>query len=339
MSKRHWNEIDVLYAVGVLLVILGHSHSSDWSTFKNTSLEHIILFIYTFHMALFFAIAGFLFHNSGSLQSACYLNWLQNKALRLLVPYVFWTIVAIVPKYYVEHHGLNGLNWSCLQNAIFYPRNNVWGHFWFLPVLFLCYAIFGLIHAFFSKKYLTELIVIESIASLALYIFPLKTNLLGLADWTQLAFFFVIGIVANMLMTSTEGKKQSRKKSFVYIRIFSCFLPFAAALLLYQVKPGHWTINLFIALLMLSFCWLIATSLTPNAVIRFLSSHNYTLFMFSWFFQSLVMILCDKLHCNYLVTSTMMFASGIAGPMCVILVYEHLRFMHSYPMRLILGYR
>lgn len=64
-KARRWNEVDFLYTIGIVLVLIGHSHSSDWSQFENTVLLNVIRFIYTFHMPLFFFIAGFLFQNSG----------------------------------------------------------------------------------------------------------------------------------------------------------------------------------------------------------------------------------------------------------------------------------
>ena len=53
-KKKHYTEIDHLYTIGVVLVILGHSHSSDWDTFSGTILETALEFLYTFHMPLFF---------------------------------------------------------------------------------------------------------------------------------------------------------------------------------------------------------------------------------------------------------------------------------------------
>lgn len=38
-EKRHWKEIDALYAIGIILVIIGHSHSSDWSKFVGMPLD------------------------------------------------------------------------------------------------------------------------------------------------------------------------------------------------------------------------------------------------------------------------------------------------------------
>lgn len=142
MSTRRWPEIDNLYALGTVLVVFGHSHSSDWSSFSGTILESAISFIYTFHMPLFFFIAGFLFMNSCSLERIGYGQWIKQKAQRLLIPYVVLSAVALVPKYYVENQTFAGFA-NYLIKAIFVPRIGVWGHFWFLPVLMLIYLLFG----------------------------------------------------------------------------------------------------------------------------------------------------------------------------------------------------
>ena len=54
-------QINGMYFLGTLLVILGHSHTSDWSAFSGTFFESLIVFIYHFHMPAFFFVAGFLF--------------------------------------------------------------------------------------------------------------------------------------------------------------------------------------------------------------------------------------------------------------------------------------
>lgn len=71
-SVKRCSYIDNLYTIGTVLVLVGHSHSSDWSTFSGTIFEKIVIFIYTFHMPLFFFIAGFLFVNSHSWEKVGY---------------------------------------------------------------------------------------------------------------------------------------------------------------------------------------------------------------------------------------------------------------------------
>lgn len=59
MSKRNLGFINYAYAIGAILVVLGHSTptgSSDMPLF----IDNIRTFIYCFHMPLFFFIAGFI---------------------------------------------------------------------------------------------------------------------------------------------------------------------------------------------------------------------------------------------------------------------------------------
>ena len=105
MNPKRYYEIDILYAIGTLLVVLGHSHSSDWTKFQGTILVGIINVIYAFHMPLYFFIAGFLFWNSNKLFKIGYGKWIKEKAVKLLTPYIVLTVFGGIPKYYVENGG------------------------------------------------------------------------------------------------------------------------------------------------------------------------------------------------------------------------------------------
>lgn len=59
MIKQRDKKIDVLYTIGIVFVLIGPSHPSDWTLFESTFFKEVIIFIYTFHMALFFFIAGY----------------------------------------------------------------------------------------------------------------------------------------------------------------------------------------------------------------------------------------------------------------------------------------
>lgn len=193
-KTRHWNEIDVLYTVGIVLVLVGHSHSSDWSQFENTVLVRVIRFIYTFHMPLFFFISGFLFQNSRRVEIDGLGKWIKDKFIRLLVPYFFWSLIAIVPKYYLENRSIAGLGHAVIDLAI-NPRAGVWGHFWFLPVLFLTYAIFGVAKVLIRNE---KCSVYGGFAvSVIYYILPVTTGVLGLADLRSSLVFFSVGMIVN----------------------------------------------------------------------------------------------------------------------------------------------
>ena len=141
MTKR-LKEIDFLYALGTILVIFGHSHSSDWSRIAGTPYEYVNNFIYTFHMPLFFFVSGFLLMNSGKIMRIGYGKWLREKALKIFVPYCFLTAIFLFPKMRMDTG--KWIDLSYIVKAFLQPRSNVWGHLWFLPVLFFCFVIFGL---------------------------------------------------------------------------------------------------------------------------------------------------------------------------------------------------
>ena len=150
MMKQRDCRIDALYTIGIFLVLIGHSHPSDWSLFENTLYVDVIAFIYTFHMALFFFIAGYLLENSESINKIRNKKWIMDKAIRLLTPYIVLSVIALFPKYYFEFHLIP--NMQVVLLAILKPRVGVWGHFWFIPVLFMCYALFGLWKQFTTIK-------------------------------------------------------------------------------------------------------------------------------------------------------------------------------------------
>ena len=139
------NEIALLYTIGVLLTILGHSHSNDWTSFPSQPIK----FIYSFHMPLFFCISGYLFTKSRSLERYGYLKWISNKSKRLLIPYFVISSVSFIPKTLLENGSFNDISFNALFKSFFAPRFNVWVHFWFLPVIFIFYFVFGLWRSFF----------------------------------------------------------------------------------------------------------------------------------------------------------------------------------------------
>ena len=149
-EKKRYIEINALYTIGIILVLVGHSHSSDRS-YAGTVLESIIAFIYTFHMPLFFAIAGFLFINSESFEQKGFLKWVGNKAIRLLIPYAFWSLIGLVPKYYFENKGFEGLTVEYILKSFFIPRLSIWGIFGF----FLYYSSF-ILFLVFGNFYITR---------------------------------------------------------------------------------------------------------------------------------------------------------------------------------------
>lgn len=196
-SQKRYSQIDILYTIGIFCVVLGHSHPSDWSAFRGTLFESIIVFIYTFHMPLFFFIAGFLFMNSHALERDGYKNWIKNKAVKLLVPYIVLSLIVLLPKYYVEYHAWITVN--SLIEAIFIPRKGVWGHFWFIPILLLCYAVFGMWKMYVNKNNEFFMLCVATAVSLVVYFLPFTTLWFGISDLKEACIFFCMGMILRCL--------------------------------------------------------------------------------------------------------------------------------------------
>lgn len=78
-KKSRLTALDSLRGFGILLVVLGHTSQTN----------DLVSWIFSFHMPLFFIISGMLFHERQFLDS------FKRKAVRLLVPYVFFGTVTL----------------------------------------------------------------------------------------------------------------------------------------------------------------------------------------------------------------------------------------------------
>lgn len=342
--KLRLREIDMLYALGTLLVILGHSHPNDWSTFPGKWIE----FIYTFHMPLFFLIAGYLFAYSDSMSRLGYFKWLKEKALRLLTPYVVLTLVTFVPKYALENGGISGLSISYLLTSFIEPRNGVWGYFWFLPVLFVYYAAFGVFRLIDDWYGLTSHnrhlnIVSESLGLfigllLTANIIRIKSDFLGIKDICEFAVYFGVGYLLCKKLSDKDFKIPN------FVRIIAVVLFTAggvASFIWFDSRYSFMKFDFITTFLMLAACWelgqLLKYAVVPCA--DFIAHNVFTYYIYSWPAQAVVERLCSHFSTPWYITTPAMFAVGVIFPTAVIFIYRKCTFLHRRPIKLILGMR
>ena len=124
--------LDSLRGFGILLVVLGHTSQTSG----------LVSWIFSFHMPLFFIISGMLFHERQFLDS------FKRRAIRLLVPYVFFGTVTLAYWALIERRlrGDEGSVPNALANIVLaragsdnYPQNAA---LWFLPCLFVTEMLF-----------------------------------------------------------------------------------------------------------------------------------------------------------------------------------------------------
>lgn len=126
-SRKYW--IDGLRGFAIILIVLGHFFQG----FKFT------LYIYIFHVPLFFVISGMCFNSSDSDIRAFF----TKKIKSLIVPYFSFGIVVVPMAYLLEEdytfHGFINVIFSYIIQRRFTTM-------WFLTTLFVTEIIFKLIH-------------------------------------------------------------------------------------------------------------------------------------------------------------------------------------------------
>lgn len=178
-------------------------------------------------MPLFFAISGYLFiyiYNRGGYND--FLLFVKNKSLRLLLPYVVFSIIMIITTGYT--FGLSMLTGFC--------------HLWFLPRLFECFLLTWVLRKYLKNKAIQVLILLLSFLAIDV-ILPLPAVLLGVNYILRWWCWLLLGCFI-FDWQSIIFKLLSRFHLWVI-----CFLPY---LLLYVFDPtpyGERTIPLTISVI------------------------------------------------------------------------------------------
>ncbi len=325
------NEIGILYTIGVLLTILGHSHSNDWTTFPTQPVE----FIYSFHMPLFFCIAGYLFIKSNSLERDGYLKWITDKGKRLLIPYFVISVVSFVPKTLLENGNFNNIGTKEFLECFFAPRLNIWGHFWFLPVIFIFNFVFGLWKSFLYGNLKCKKIAVVGTLLIAFVLHFIKIDVawLGISDLCEFTVYFVIGILARDILKI----KKLRKREL----IVGALLLTAISIVLF-LKLRHNVFVMFVeSILMLTVCLFVAQLLAEKnfKCVKFINENVFTFYICSWPFQAVCKKILDYFNSEWYVYTLVMFLMGVVAPCIIIIVYRKLKFINCNFLSYLLGFR
>ncbi len=199
LDNKRDNFIDFLKGVGIFLVILGHHQNS------------INGWIYSFHMPLFFLLAG-VFHKN----EEKYFDFFKKKIKSLVIPYFFFAIILflfwlIIGRKFGEATIKNTSIKECFI-GIFYGENikEISSMEWGVPIWFLlCLFLISNIFYFISKLNLKKVIFIEicfiiiSAISKKYILIPLPWNLQrALTDIS----FYTIGYYTKDFIKNKDEK-------------------------------------------------------------------------------------------------------------------------------------
>ena len=218
-DNKKYLEIDYLKGIGIILVILGHSFS--FTRFDLLDKEkyfiyyYIFNFIYSFHMPLFFIVAGFLSNKKYKIKP-----FYISKIKRLLVPYVFINIVDYIPRHLFSDFVNNSSN--SLIRVIFYSGVATW----FVYTLFMIFLIFPILDKFIFRKDKYHLFLYFLLVINMLDLETFNVNIFTLNRIVFYLTYFYFGyILKNYYDKFQENKYLNNNLIFAILVIFStCFL-------------------------------------------------------------------------------------------------------------------
>jgi fucose 4-O-acetylase-like acetyltransferase len=124
--------LDVLKAIAILLVILGHAITLVYgaATRAPVWMGTIFSVVAAVNVPLFMFVSGYLTRSAPSLR------WVGQRATRLLVPYAAWSVLVFVASY-------RAAGWTWFIRPLWIPQNQ--NGLWFLYVLFEFCVIWAIV--------------------------------------------------------------------------------------------------------------------------------------------------------------------------------------------------
>lgn len=211
--------LDVVKGIGIILVILGH----------NTNDLHS--WIYTFHMPLFFMLAG-IFHKS----SETFIAFFKKKWKSLMIPYFTFAIMLFIFWLFIgRYFGESAIQKTPIRECligILYSVDKIKGfssmefgsYIWFLPCLFIMSNIFYFLENKNKKKVFLIWIILFIFSEISQIYLPI------ILPWNiQRAcrdlIFYILGYYLSDYFKDNNTKQQFwRGVIFLGINIFIYFI-------------------------------------------------------------------------------------------------------------------
>lgn len=317
------NFLDVAKGIGILLVIIGHSFRDNMRE-EFIILNFIYSFIYSFHMPLFFFIAGYTLHLSKN--SDCII-FIKNKFSKLIIPWFSYSIIIYLVFIIV---GFNSQISNLLSNSGFelltfieYIKVSILGnnpysfHIWYLLVLF----VFMILLIPIKKK--KNIISLLLLAAMIFKIIPIKFDFMLISGIKNNLMYFILGFIFYYLESKIKFKLIMVILGITITSVYAYFIP----LNLINNNILLFIINFFNSIfgipLMIFVILQLSKKISKNSVLNYLGMNSFSIYLFHqpFFCGFLGMVLVKILPTNILVYVAIMLICSIAsivGPYLII---------------------
>ena len=247
-DKKRSHVLDAVKGAAVMLVVFGHyvpkSSPEYW--------QIAVLFIYTFHMSIFFILSGYFFSCSRPVTGRAGLILLLKKKFdRLMIPFfviaLLFFLLKFPAQFFFTMH--NPVTEKTILLLLIDPQESYVQLLWFMETLFLMFVIYGALSIFIRNKYVLGCILCLAplipfpdipIVKLVFYYFPsfsIGTMLPHILDrhYSQLHRFlfsvaagivmFVIFNIPESILTGPYTHLLRGLSSTVFLSLFIPLLP------------------------------------------------------------------------------------------------------------------
>lgn len=247
--------------------------------------------------------------------------YVSQRSIRLLVPYFLLSIVGLLPKIMAASVLNDKLEMDFIQiiRAFFVPREGVWGHFWFLPMIYIT-GILGYGLDKLVKLSVVGWIIITAISFGLSFVQLDVLQWLAINDVLHFFVYYALGIVVGRIKGYDLNKKYEIVIACVGLLLFLIlFFYVHGALSLQHVR------NFLIACCMIIFivnlCRLLENRITVCRTS--LMAQTYQIFILSWPCQLIVGIVIERiLRLNWQVFIPVVFLSGILFPLLILRIMD-----------------
>lgn len=191
--KKYYDEINIARGLGALLVVFGHSFpDAGLGIFNNNDIyKFIVDFMYSFHMALFFFLSGFVSIKVIEINGVDKkIKFIKGKFVRLIVPYIFMSLLTMIPKMVLSSYSYNELNLKKVPIELLMGISPN-GGLWFLYCLFFIF-IFSIL---LNKVNIYALLICSILISIIFS--PQSFGKLVIVRVCFYFCFFILGIVIS----------------------------------------------------------------------------------------------------------------------------------------------
>lgn len=305
-KKQRLDYVSWIQFIGVLSVIFGHSMNSiavpEW-------LHEMKMWVYTYHMPLFFLVSAYLFSYLGGFERHGFKETFKGKFMRLLVPYIIWNVVFILPKMLMSDYIPEQTEYTPIQ--ILYPRNQTLGHTWFLCALF---EMFVLAIAFEKIRKHKQFWIPITLLLIVLNCFGVSERFLAVGDLMKNGIYFWIGLLLGSV--KQEDLICFGKSNYT----------FWSLILLVAILTGVWIYDhtMLINTQMLGFGVLFLLGVLQMkfdikwSFIEFVSRNAFCIYIIHWPILMVIrLIVYQKLHVPPIPSMLCLLIGGIAIATCI----------------------